>query len=198
MLFQGQEFGAIDAVSVFRGPQDRSSPRRCGRDAASSSRSFRASRSAEMQDAPAGAGRSRRLRALQAGLGRKRDDITHMAPAASRISSRCAATMRRSFAGRRRRRRSGARRPRRSCCAIRRRAPRDERLLVVNLGLRLAAAIVRRAADRAARRIRAGDVRWSSEHPDYGGAGTPDTAERRDGWRIPATSAVVLRPAETR
>nr|WP_254845197.1 hypothetical protein [Desulfovibrio sp. DV] len=34
---------------------------------------------------------------------------------------------------------------------------------------------------------------WSSEHPRYGGAGTPPL-EAKDGWRIPGHAAVALRP----
>jgi maltooligosyltrehalose trehalohydrolase len=37
-------------------------------------------------------------------------------------------------------------------------------------------------------------VRWSSEDPRYGGAGTPEL-ETSDNWRIPADAAVVLAPA---
>ena len=36
-------------------------------------------------------------------------------------------------------------------------------------------------------------VQWSSEHPAYGGAGTPDIVSS-SGWRIPGNSAVVLKP----
>jgi maltooligosyltrehalose trehalohydrolase len=34
-------------------------------------------------------------------------------------------------------------------------------------------------------------VRWSSEHPDYEGCGTPEV-EGESGWRIPGHAAVVL------
>jgi maltooligosyltrehalose trehalohydrolase len=33
---------------------------------------------------------------------------------------------------------------------------------------------------------------WSSEHPDYGGRGTPEL-DTPQGWRIPGRAAVVLR-----
>ncbi|HWI40944.1 MAG TPA: DUF3459 domain-containing protein, partial [Verrucomicrobiae bacterium] len=38
------------------------------------------------------------------------------------------------------------------------------------------------------------EVQWSSEHPRYGGNGTPDL-ETDNFWRIPGHAAVVLRPA---
>ena len=37
-------------------------------------------------------------------------------------------------------------------------------------------------------------IRWSSEDPRYGGAGTPDILTD-EGWRVPAEAAVVLEPA---
>ena len=37
-------------------------------------------------------------------------------------------------------------------------------------------------------------LHWSSEHPRYGGIGTPDIVGDH-GWRIPGHSAVVLAPA---
>ncbi len=37
-------------------------------------------------------------------------------------------------------------------------------------------------------------IRWSSEDPRYGGAGTPDVLTD-EGWRVPAEAAVVLEPA---
>jgi maltooligosyltrehalose trehalohydrolase len=36
---------------------------------------------------------------------------------------------------------------------------------------------------------------WSSEHPDYGGSGTPDV-DTATGWRIPPHAAVVMRDSE--
>jgi maltooligosyltrehalose trehalohydrolase len=37
-------------------------------------------------------------------------------------------------------------------------------------------------------------LRWSSEDPRYGGAGTPEL-ETADNWRIPAEASVLLAPA---
>jgi maltooligosyltrehalose trehalohydrolase len=73
--------------------------------------------------------------------------------------------------------------------------PGDERLLVVNLGADF-------VADSFAEPLtappdgRAWRVRWSSEHPVYGGTGTPSllNGER---WHIPGHSATVLAPMET-
>jgi maltooligosyltrehalose trehalohydrolase len=39
-------------------------------------------------------------------------------------------------------------------------------------------------------------VHWSSESPEYGGAGTPDVTNG-GGWRIPGHSAIVLKPTHT-
>ena len=68
----------------------------------------------------------------------------------------------------------------------------DERLLVVNFGVDLV------AASFAEPLIAPPDgtkfvVEWSSEHPDYGGVGTPEI-ENDEGWRIPGHAAFVLRP----
>lgn len=69
---------------------------------------------------------------------------------------------------------------------------RDDRLLVINLGrdLRLDPAPEPLLAPP---RGCVWDVLWSSEHPDYGGNGTPplDTEEN---WKIPGEAAVVLIP----
>jgi maltooligosyltrehalose trehalohydrolase len=40
-------------------------------------------------------------------------------------------------------------------------------------------------------------LRWSSEHPDYGGIGVPEVVND-GGWRIPGHAAVVLRAGEPR
>ena len=69
--------------------------------------------------------------------------------------------------------------------------PEDERLLIVNFGRDLVAGSFPEPL------IAPPDdcqwvLRWSSEHPDYGGCGTPDIVTA-DGWRIPAHSAVVMR-----
>jgi maltooligosyltrehalose trehalohydrolase len=37
---------------------------------------------------------------------------------------------------------------------------------------------------------------WSSEHPDYGGAGTPEVITKQ-GWHLPGESAVVLTSSES-
>lgn len=39
------------------------------------------------------------------------------------------------------------------------------------------------------------EVMWSSEHPDYGGTGTPDV-DTEAGWRILGHAAIVLRPVQ--
>jgi maltooligosyltrehalose trehalohydrolase len=72
------------------------------------------------------------------------------------------------------------------------RDPQDERLLCVNLGPDLV------AGSFAEPLIAPPDgfswrVRWSSENPDYGGAGTTEVAGER-GWRLTGHSAVVLEP----
>jgi maltooligosyltrehalose trehalohydrolase len=81
--------------------------------------------------------------------------------------------------------------------AIRYFTPReeDERLLIVNLGVDIDAASFPEplVAPPDGHRW---TVRWSSEHPDYEGCGTPEV-EGESGWRIPGHAAVVLR-AETR
>jgi maltooligosyltrehalose trehalohydrolase len=70
--------------------------------------------------------------------------------------------------------------------------PEDERLLCVNFG----AAVTRGSF--AEPLVAPPDgfdwrVRWSSENPDYGGAGTPDVVGPR-GWNLAGHSAVVLEP----
>jgi maltooligosyltrehalose trehalohydrolase len=68
----------------------------------------------------------------------------------------------------------------------------DERLLVVNFGADLVAASF--AEPLIAPPAGMGYVvHWSSEHPDYGGAGTPEIIGD-DGWRVPGHAAVVLQP----
>jgi maltooligosyltrehalose trehalohydrolase len=69
----------------------------------------------------------------------------------------------------------------------------QDRLLIVNLGrtLHLSPAPEPLLAPLG----RSGwQVRWSSEDPRYGGAGTPEL-ETVDNWRIPAEAAVLLAPA---
>jgi maltooligosyltrehalose trehalohydrolase len=71
--------------------------------------------------------------------------------------------------------------------------PQDERLLIVNLGPDLV------EASFAEPLVAPPDgfswqLRWSSEHPRYGGTGTPEVVGPT-GWRIPGHSAVVLSPS---
>jgi maltooligosyltrehalose trehalohydrolase len=68
----------------------------------------------------------------------------------------------------------------------------EDRLLVVNLGrdLHLEPAPEPLLAPPEGKRW---DTLWSSEHPRYGGTGTP-ALETDDGWRIPGHAAVALRP----
>jgi maltooligosyltrehalose trehalohydrolase len=72
----------------------------------------------------------------------------------------------------------------------------DDRLLVVNLGADLNRASI---ADPLFAPPAGADwsLRWSSEHPAYGGIGTPDP--RPDGeWSVPAESALVFAPGPPR
>jgi maltooligosyltrehalose trehalohydrolase len=73
-------------------------------------------------------------------------------------------------------------------------AAADERLLVVNFGPDL---VTESFAEPLVAPPGAHDwrVQWSSEHPAYGGCGTPDVISDA-GWRIPGHSAVVLAPIE--
>lgn len=68
-----------------------------------------------------------------------------------------------------------------------------DRLLLINLGgdLHLPIAPEPLLAPPGGREW---DVLWSSEHPRYGGGGTP-ALEGEAGWRIPARAAIVLTPA---
>ena len=72
-------------------------------------------------------------------------------------------------------------------------APRveDERLLMVNLGIDVDAGSFAEPLV-APPDGHQWNVRWSSEHPDYGGRGTPEV-ESDSGWRIPGHAALVLR-----
>jgi maltooligosyltrehalose trehalohydrolase len=68
--------------------------------------------------------------------------------------------------------------------------PAGDRLLLVNFG----ATLEIRAAPQpllAPPEQRAWALLWSSEHPDYGGSGTPAVAIE-SGWRLPGESAVVM------
>ena len=71
----------------------------------------------------------------------------------------------------------------------------DERLVLINLGSDLVAGSLAEPLV-APPSGHSWSVRWSSEHPDYGGVGTPEVTGEA-GWRIPAHSAVVLRPRES-
>ena len=71
----------------------------------------------------------------------------------------------------------------------------DERLLVVNLGGDIVAGSLPEPLVAPPPDWRGWSVQWSSEHPDYGGAGTPEVVGDA-GWRIPGHAAVVLRPVE--
>jgi maltooligosyltrehalose trehalohydrolase len=71
----------------------------------------------------------------------------------------------------------------------------DERLLVVNLGADLASGSF--AEPLIAPPVGcAWTVQWSSEHPDYGGTGTPRVVSDT-GWLIPGNAAIVLKPETT-
>ena len=75
--------------------------------------------------------------------------------------------------------------------------PADERLLLVNLGTDLTAGSLPEPLLAPPAGYSEWSVRWSSEHPDYGGVGTPDVINDT-GWRIPGHCAVVLRPGARR
>jgi maltooligosyltrehalose trehalohydrolase len=71
-------------------------------------------------------------------------------------------------------------------------SPEDERVLLVNLGVEVdapsfAEPLLAPPDDHEWK------LAWSSEDPDYGGAGTPQVASDT-GWRIPGHAAVVLSP----
>ena len=70
----------------------------------------------------------------------------------------------------------------------------DERVLIVNFGADLTAPAFPEPLMAPPDKCD-WQVRWSSEHPDYGGVGTYEIATR-DGWRIPGQSATVLAPVE--
>jgi maltooligosyltrehalose trehalohydrolase len=72
-------------------------------------------------------------------------------------------------------------------------APGEDRLLLVNLGrdLRLESVAEPLLAPPSEARWR---LRWSSEHPRYGGVGAPSIEDEDGIWRLPARSAVVMAP----
>jgi maltooligosyltrehalose trehalohydrolase len=69
----------------------------------------------------------------------------------------------------------------------------DERILLVNLGCDFVAGSIAEPLVAPPEGHEGWSVRWSSEHPDYGGGGTPEVVGE-SGWRIPGHSAIVLRP----
>jgi maltooligosyltrehalose trehalohydrolase len=73
-------------------------------------------------------------------------------------------------------------------------APADERLLIVNFGPDIVAPSFAEPLIAPPCSLDWG-VHWSSEHPAYGGCGTPPVVSDA-GWRIPGQAAVVLRPTE--
>jgi maltooligosyltrehalose trehalohydrolase len=77
-------------------------------------------------------------------------------------------------------------------------AAADERLLIVNFATDLTAFSIPEPLLAPPAGYRRWTLRWSSEHADYGGIGTPDVVNDT-GWRVPGHCAVVLQPgAHTR
>jgi maltooligosyltrehalose trehalohydrolase len=74
-------------------------------------------------------------------------------------------------------------------------SPHEERLLLVNLGADIVTPSFAEPLVAPPAGFDGWGVRWSSEHPDYGGLGTPGISTS-DGWRIPGHSAIVLQPTE--
>ena len=70
----------------------------------------------------------------------------------------------------------------------------DERILLINLGSDFVAESIADPLVAPPEGHEGWSVRWSSEQPDYGGAGTPEVIGE-GGWRIPGHSAIVLMPA---
>ena len=70
--------------------------------------------------------------------------------------------------------------------------PKDERLLCVNFGPDLVAGSFAEPLVAPPDGF-TWELRWSSEDPDYGGAGTPDVTGAH-GWQLPGHAAVVLEP----
>ena len=72
------------------------------------------------------------------------------------------------------------------------RAPRDERLLIVNLGCDLVAGAFAEPL-LAPPEPGTWSIQWSSENPQYGGTGTPAVVSER-GWHVPGDAAIILKP----
>ena len=72
----------------------------------------------------------------------------------------------------------------------------DERLLVVNFGVEIVEPAFAEPLVAPPPDYTGWILHWSSEHPDYGGLGTPDIIDGT-GWRIPGEAAVLLKPAQT-
>jgi maltooligosyltrehalose trehalohydrolase len=68
----------------------------------------------------------------------------------------------------------------------------DDRLLLINLGADLPLDIAPEPL-LAPPEERLWATLWSSESADYGGCGTPPP-DGPDGWRLPAESAIAMRP----
>ena len=75
--------------------------------------------------------------------------------------------------------------------------PDDERLLLVNLGTDITATSFPEPLLAPPPGYSGWTMRWSSEHPDYGGIGVPEVVND-GGWWIPGHAAVVLRPGAHR
>lgn len=73
-------------------------------------------------------------------------------------------------------------------------AAADERLLLVNFGTDITSGSFPEPLLAPPPGHAAWALRWSSDHPDYGGVGTPEVVNEH-GWRIPGHSAIVLMPA---
>ena len=74
-------------------------------------------------------------------------------------------------------------------------SPADERLVIVNLGPDLVAGSFPEPLVAPPDGL-TWQVEWSSEHPEYGGGGTPEVCTS-SGWRVPGQSATVLNAVET-
>jgi maltooligosyltrehalose trehalohydrolase len=72
-----------------------------------------------------------------------------------------------------------------------------ERLLIVNMGRHIDAGSFAEPLVAPPTGYEGWSLRWSSEHPDYGGVGTPEIVGDA-GWRIPGQCAVVLQPRPIR